>query len=71
MNQTIELNALDLRYQRHRLRDKVREARLASAISEQGILEPLQGVDTPHGSLLLNGFKRYRCAKKLGIGCVP
>jgi KorB domain len=28
-------------------------------------------VDTPTARYLLNGFKRYRCAAKLGIECVP
>jgi hypothetical protein len=42
-----------------------------ASIAERGIEEPLEGVDTPAGRFLLNGFKRYRCAKKLGIECVP
>jgi hypothetical protein len=32
---------------------------------------PSRGVDTPEGRFLLNGFKRYRCAQKLGMACVP
>lgn len=28
-------------------------------------------VDTPQGRLLLDGFRRHRCAAKLGIECVP
>jgi hypothetical protein len=53
------------------LRDRAGEARLLASIAERGIEEPLEGVDTPEGRFLLNGFKRYRCAKKLGIACVP
>lgn len=71
MNKTVELSSLDLRYQGHRLRDGAREARLLASISERGIEEPLQGVDTAESRFLLNGFKRYRCAKKLGIFVVP
>ena len=71
MPENIELNTLDLRYQDYRLRDDAREARLLSCIAQRGIEEPLEGVDTPAGRLLLNGFKRFRCAKKLYIGAVP
>jgi len=44
---------------------------LLGSISEHGIREPLQGVDTGAGRILLDGFKRYRCAQHLGIGIVP
>ena len=71
MPENIELNTLDLRYQDYRLRDDAREARLLSSIAQRGIEEPLEGVETPAGRLLLNGFKRFRCAKKLYIGAVP
>ena len=71
MPENIELNTLDLRYQDYRLRDDAREARLLSSIAQRGIEEPLEGVDSPAGRLLLNGFKRFRCAKKLYPGTVP
>lgn len=71
MSESVELSSLDLRYQGHRLRDEAREARLLASIAERGIEDPLDGVDTPDGRFLLNGFKRYRCAKKLGIGSAP
>jgi hypothetical protein len=71
MSESVELSTLDLRYEGHRLRDDAREARLLASIAERGIDEPLEGVDTPEGRFLLNGFKRYRCAKKLGMDCVP
>ncbi|MDY0170885.1 MAG: KorB domain-containing protein [Thermoguttaceae bacterium] len=72
MSESVELSTLNLRYEGHRLRDDAREARLLASIAERGIAEPLEGVDAAAGSrLLLNGFKRYRCAKKLGLGCVP
>jgi hypothetical protein len=71
MSENIELKTLDLRYQDYRLRDEAREARLLSCIAQRGIEEPLEGVDTPAGRLLLNGFKRFRCAKKLYLGAVP
>lgn len=71
MSESVEISTLDLRYQGHRLRDDAREARLLASIAQRGIDEPLEGVDTPADRFLLNGFKRYRCAQKLGIHCVP
>jgi len=71
MSESVELSSLDLRYEGYRLRDDAREARLMASIAQRGIEEPLEGVDTPEGRFLLNGFKRYRCANKLGIHCVP
>jgi hypothetical protein len=71
MSETIERSTLDLRYQDHRLRDKAREARLLGSIVQRGIEQPLEGVDLPQGRILLNGFKRYRCAEKLSIESVP
>ena len=45
---------------------------MLGSILENGIRDPLQGVTTKAGCrILLDGFKRYRCAKKLGIGIVP
>jgi len=71
MSENVELSSLDLRYEGYRLRDDAREARLMASIAQRGIEEPLQGVDAPECRFLLNGFKRFRCAKKLGMGCVP
>ena len=71
MSETVERSTLDLRYQDHRMRDKAREARLLGSIAQRGIEQPLEGVDTPQGRILLNGFKRYRCAEKLKIESVP
>jgi predicted transcriptional regulator len=47
------------------------EARLLASITERGIEEPLEGVDAEERRILLNGFKRYRCARKLQVGAVP
>ena len=71
MSESVVLSSLDRQYEGHRLRDDAREARLLASIAQRGIEEPLEGVDTPEGRFLLNGFKRYRCANKLGIQCVP
>jgi hypothetical protein len=71
MPENVELSSLDLRYEGHRLRDDAHEARLLASIAQRGIEEPLEGVDTCTARFLLNGFKRQRCARKLGIACVP
>ncbi len=71
MSQHVELSTLNPRYEGYRLRDEAREARLLASIAARGIEQPLAGVDPPGGRFLLNGFKRYRCARKLGIHCVP
>lgn len=71
MSETVERSSLDLRYESYRLRNDAAEARLLASIAERDIEQPLSGVDTPQGRLLLDGFKRYRCAKKLGIELLP
>jgi hypothetical protein len=71
MGREVELSTLDLRYEGYRMRNPALEARLLASIAQRGIEEPLEGVDTNEGSVLLNGFKRYRCARKLKIGMAP
>ena len=78
MTNEVELAHLDLRYERFRLKQAALEERLLAAIAQRGIEEPLEGVDLPAGAagghgvrLLLNGFKRYRCARKLRLATVP
>jgi hypothetical protein len=71
MSQLVEVSSLDLRYEGYRLRDDAREARVLASLAERGIEHPLEGVDTPAGRLLLNGFKRVRSAKRLGLDSVP
>jgi len=71
MSETVERSSLDLRYESYRLRNGAAEARLLASVAEHGIEQPLSGVDTPQGRLLLDGFKRYRCATKLGVECLP
>jgi len=67
----IELASLDLRYEGCRLKSPLTEKSLLCSILEHGIRDPLQGVDVGDQRILLDGFKRYRCAKKLNIGTVP
>jgi ParB-like chromosome segregation protein Spo0J len=72
MVEKIEINNLDLRYEKFRLKSKEIERALLASIIEHDIQEPLKGIDLGDGAkILLDGFKRYRCAKKLKIGMVP
>ena len=67
----VEISSIDLRYEGYRLRSVGAEKALLLSISAQGIREPLAGVDKADQRILLDGFKRYRCAIKLNIGVVP
>ena len=67
----VEISSFDLRYEGCRLRSVGAEKALLLSISAQGIREPLAGVDKADQRILLDGFKRYRCAIKLNIGIVP
>jgi len=72
MVEHIEITSLDLRYERFRLKSKTKEKILLASIIDRGIHDSLKGVDLKGGErVLLDGFKRYRCAKKLHIGIVP
>ena len=67
----VEISSFDLRYENCRMKSMGFENILLGSISEYGIRDPLQGVDTNEVRILLDGFKRYRCSKRLGIGIVP
>lgn len=64
----IEVNQIDLCYSNFRCNNAATEKKLLSSISELGITTPLsviekEGETQPY--LLLDGFKRLRCAQKL------
>jgi len=67
----VEISSFDLRYESCRMRSAGAEKALLLSILDKGIRDPLQGIDTKQCRILLDGFKRYRCANKLGIGIVP
>lgn len=73
MGNSIEIARVDLKYESYRLKSASREKILLSSISERGIDEPLCGAySLDEGSLiLLDGFKRFRCAIRLGMPSVP
>jgi hypothetical protein len=67
----VELAALDLRYESFRMKHSAAEARLLGSVAQRGIQEPLEGVEVAQRWILLNGFKRYRCARQLQIPMLP
>ena len=67
----VELSQLDLRYEGCRLKSPAAEGRLLAAMAQSGIQEALQGVELSSTRILLNGFKRLRCARKLHIHIGP
>ena len=71
MANEVELASLDLRYEGFRLKAPAVEERLLGSIAQRGIEEPLEGVEVQGHAALLNGFKRYRCARKLRLATVP
>ena len=73
MAQEIEISLLDLRYESCRIKHPRLEGRLLASIAERGIEQPLEGVAAGESGLkvLINGFKRYRCARKLQLSAVP
>ena len=72
MAEQVEISSLDLRYESCRMKSKNAEKQLLESILDNGIRDALWGVETSQGCrILLDGFKRYRCAQKLNIGIVP
>lgn len=72
MKTEVEITRLDRKHEKHRQKYESREKQLLLSIMERGIDEPLQGVIAESGqAILLDGFKRLRCAIKIGIGVVP
>jgi hypothetical protein len=71
MTNEVELASLDLRYEGFRLQQPALEERLLASILQRGIQEPLEGVEVQQTQVLLNGFKRYRCARRLRLATVP
>ena len=71
MANEVERDSLDLRYESFRLKAPAVEERLLGSIAQRGIEEPLEGVEVQGRAVLLNGFKRHRCARKLRLATVP
>lgn len=71
MREEIEIQAIDRKYESHRLRQAGQEKQLLVSIASRGIDQPLQGVRESDRAVLLDGFKRLRCALTLGLSRVP
>lgn len=74
MGNTVEISRFDLKFESYRMKSASRERILLSSISERGIDEPLCGVSFSPDErevVLLDGFKRFRCALRLGFPAVP
>jgi predicted transcriptional regulator len=71
MREEIELAELDVRYENYRMKNPAFEKRLLASIAQRGIEQALEGAAAGEGKILLNGFKRRRCALHLGIRRVP
>lgn len=67
----VEVAQFDLRYEDCRLKSPAAEDRLLASIAQVGIQEPLEGVEADGVRILLNGFKRLRCARKLHLATAP
>lgn len=70
----IELNQINIRYRDYRCRNDRIEKNLLNSISQIGITEPLSVVKKDGAALsylLLDGFKRFRCAQKLNLHQIP
>ena len=71
MRQEIELSQLDVRYENYRMKNPGLEKRLLASIAQCGIKQALEGAVAGEVRILLNGFKRHRCALRLGMSTVP
>ena len=69
--QEIEIEKIDRRWEGIRLPNERQEQTLLSSICAGGISEPLQGVMSGETPLLLDGFKRLRCCRKLSLQIAP
>lgn len=69
----LELSQLDTRFEHTRTRNVAIERNLLASITERDILDPIQVVSCKDSDtyVVLDGFKRYRCALKLKMGTIP
>jgi ParB/RepB/Spo0J family partition protein len=68
---TVDISMINLKNENLKLRNKKAEKDLLSSISENGIQEPLLGFYDKDIFVLVDGFKRLRCCKKLHITSFP
>jgi len=71
MVEEVESLSIDLRYENYRLKNSKHEETLLATISKNGIKDALLGTRGDNCNILLDGFKRFRCAQKLSIKILP
>lgn len=67
----VENKQIERRYESCRLKDKYRENNLLDSIRRKGIVKPLRCVKPGERYILLDGYKRLRCAGRLDITSIP
>jgi len=68
----IEINQVDLKYKDIRLSLPDKERTLLVSIQENGFFENLSCIESKNSDpILIDGFKRFRCAQKLNILKIP
>lgn len=74
MPEMIECNQVELAYESYRMHNAAVEQRLFISLERHGIHTPLVGISSAKDSsrfILLDGYKRFRCAQRLGIEELP
>lgn len=71
MKNLIDITKIDLRFEQLRLKNPKAEGILLASISERGVEDPVGGILSDDRLILLDGFKRYRCALKCKITELP
>jgi len=67
----IELSELDTRYESLKTRNLQQEDRLFTALLGGGEVAPLLVMSVGESTILLDGFKRWRCLQKMGHNMAP
>lgn len=71
-NKTIDIAKVDTCYESLRLKNALVEGKLLSSIAEKGVQTSIKGVFNAKGDFtVIDGFKRYRCSKKLRLDLIP
>jgi hypothetical protein len=71
LEEEADISTVDRRCQSCRMNCRAAEKALRGSMGHHGIREPLQGVHSHEGRVLLEGFRSYGCAKPLAIQRVP
>ncbi|MBF0244822.1 MAG: hypothetical protein HQL31_06070 [Planctomycetes bacterium] len=67
-SEMIEISKLDIRFESLKVRDRIKERSLLAILAEGEFHDPLLVVSENDAIILLDGFKRLRCMRRLGWG---